>query len=279
LGEITKEHEPFPNFDEMLVCDLRDSLDAFLDAVVWSEDSDFRKMMSANSSFTTARIEKFYGEAWEADAHALSLAPSDLGNRFGVLSHPYLTSGLAYRDSTSPIHRGVFLLRYILGRTLRPPKEAFTPLSPDLHPDLTTRERVAQQTSPENCQVCHTKINGLGFALENFDAVGRYQSTDRGRAIDASGRYTTRLDETIEFDGPGELARYLAGSEDAHRAFVNRAFQHFVKQPPAAFGLDTEERLLKSFVKDSFNIRKLLIEIAVTAATEIEQNDDDRGSS
>src|SRR5690606_28358820 len=60
-------------------------------------------------------------------------APYDLG----ILSHPYLMSGLAYSDTTSPIHRGVFLVRYMLGRTLRPPNEAFTPLSPDLHPDLT----------------------------------------------------------------------------------------------------------------------------------------------
>ena len=90
-----------------------------------------------------------------------------------MLTHPYLMSGLAYRDSTSPIHRGVFLMRHILGRTLRPPQEAFTPLSPDLHPDLTTRERIALQTSPDGCQTCHIKINGLGFTLENFDAVGR----------------------------------------------------------------------------------------------------------
>jgi hypothetical protein len=138
-------------------------------------------------------------------------------------------SGLAYRDSTSPIHRGVFLMRYLLGRTLRPPNEAFTPLSPTLHPDLTTRERVSLQTSPESCQVCHIKINGLGFALEKFDAVGRYQEKELGRAIDASGRYTTRNGETVEFAGPRELADFLADSDDAKRAFVVRAFQHFVE--------------------------------------------------
>ena len=152
-----------------------------------------------------------------------------------MLSHPYLMSGLAYRDSTSPIHRGVLLMRYLLGRTLRPPNEAFTPLSPTLHPDLTTRERVSLQTSPESCQVCHTKINGLGFALEKFDAVGRYQEQELGRAIDSSGRYTNTVGETVEFAGPRELADFLADSDDAKRAFVVRAFQHFVKQPLAAY--------------------------------------------
>ncbi|MFN9911787.1 MAG: DUF1588 domain-containing protein, partial [Pirellulaceae bacterium] len=100
--------------------------------------------------------------------------------RFGVLTHPYLMSRLSYHDATSPIHRGVFLIRYVLGRNLTPPSEAFAPLSPDLHPDLTTRERVTLQTQDDNCQACHIKINGLGFTLENYDAVGRFQTEDRG---------------------------------------------------------------------------------------------------
>ncbi|MCA9233463.1 MAG: hypothetical protein KDA57_22680, partial [Planctomycetales bacterium] len=57
-------------------------------------------------------------------------------------------------------------------------------------------------------------------------------------------------------------------SEDAHRAFVNRAFQHFVKQPPAAFGPETLDQLTKSFAETGYNIRQLLIDIAVLSATD-----------
>lgn len=269
IDEITKDKDKFPNFDPPLANDLRKSFDAMLDAIVWSEESDFRQLLLADRSFTTPRMHAYYGDDWIATRDRDELQPSPMASdrSFGVLSHPYLMSGLAYRDSTSPIHRGVFLLRYVLGRTLRPPNEAFTPLSPDLHPDLTTRQRVELQTSPQNCQVCHAKINGLGFALENFDAVGRYRDQERGRAIDASGEYITRADELQRFGGPGELARFLAESEDVHRAFVQRAFQYFVKQPPAAFGLETEDELLTSFRENEFNIRKLLIEIAVVSAT------------
>ncbi len=64
------------------------------------------------------------------------------GERAGVLTHPYLMATFAYTATSSPIHRGVFLSRSVLGRTLQPPPEAFTPLPPDLHPRLTTRERV-----------------------------------------------------------------------------------------------------------------------------------------
>ena len=222
-------------------------------------------------------------EAQQERHNHLSLAVGDSGRiphrrllktrsadsqHFGLLSHPYLLSGLAYQDSTSPIHRGVFLIRYLLGRSLRPPDEAFTPLTPDLHPDMTTRERVQLQTSPQSCQVCHAKINGLGFVLENFDAVGRYRIQEGEKPIDASGGYTSRTGQEIAFQGVSELADYLAGSDDAHRAFVNRAFQHFTKQPIAAYGARRLDLLTEKFRENDFHIRNLLVEIATIAATQ-----------
>ena len=177
-----------------------------------------------------------------------------------------MLSGLSYHDTTSPIHRGVFLIRYMMGRALRPPNEAFTPFSADLHPDLTTRERVALQTSPENCQGCHVKINGLGFVLENFDAVGRYREKERSKTIDPTGRYLTRRDEEVTFNGVRQLAEFLANGDDAHRAFVARVFQHFVKQPIAAYGPDTLDNLVKKFRDSNCNIRALIIEVTVIAA-------------
>ncbi len=331
FNEITKNGQAFPGFDAALVSDLRGSLDAFLDDVVWSQESDYRNFFRADWAFTTNRLAAFYGDAWKPIPIAPPITPAsepisepisestggppteppktdgdakpaenagektetdsekktpaknieskpaenelkrtlpDAEHRFGLLTHPYLMSGLAYHDSTSPIHRGVFLIRYMLGRTLRPPAEAFSPLSPDLHPDLTTRERVQLQTSPESCQVCHIKINGLGFTLENYDAVGRYRDLERGKSIDAKGNYDPRAGGLVGFAGPADLAEYLVNSDDSQRAFVSRAFQHFVKQPVAAYGPETMDRLLKSFRESNFNIQQLLVEIAVVASLE-----------
>ena len=106
----------------------------------------------------------------------------------------------------------------------------------------------------------------MGFSLENYDAVGRFRETEREKAIDAAGMYTDRADRQVKFRGAAELADYLANSPDAHRAFVSRAFQHFVKQPPAAFGATVLDELTDRFVKSGFNIRELIIEIAVVAA-------------
>ncbi|WP_164104128.1 DUF1588 domain-containing protein [Candidatus Laterigemmans baculatus] len=270
VEEVTKDANLYADFGPELVSDLRASLDAFLDEVVWSEASDYRQFFQADWTFTTDRLAAFYGDTWrpaEAEGPRLRRSVPDSERRMGVLSHPYLMSVLAYHDTTSPIHRGVFLTRHVLGRVIRPPSEAFSPLAPDLHPDLTTRQRVALQTSPDSCQACHTRINGLGFALENFDAVGRYRSSEREQPIDSSGSYITRSGELVEFETPRELADLLATHEDSHRAFVIRTFQHFVKQPPAAYGPETVERLVEKFQQSGFNIRELIVEIAVVAAT------------
>ena len=272
--DIVKNAERFPEFDAKIVSEQKASLDAFLDEVVWSEASDLRQLFRADWTFTSPRLASFYGDEWkpasespDALARTAALSPQ----RVGLLTHPYLMSGLAYQDSTSPIHRGVFLMRNILGRSLRPPKEAFTPLSPDLHPQLTTRERVELQTSPEGCRACHSKINGLGFTLENFDAVGRFREREDDKPLDTAGHYITRDGESVTFRGSTELADFLADSQDVHRAFIKRAFQHFVKQPVAAYGVNRLNELADGFRKDNFNIRNLLVEIAVISANETSQ--------
>src|SRR5580693_6197269 len=120
--------------------------------------------------------------------------------RAGVLTHPYMMAAFAYPGESSPIHRGVFIIRGILGVTLRPPANAtFTPLPPEQHPNLTTRERIALQTNAETCVACHSVINPLGFALEKFDSIGRFRAKENGKPVDVSGHYDTRAGSTAQF--------------------------------------------------------------------------------
>jgi hypothetical protein len=270
LKEISKDSEAYAGFDASLVNDLRASFDAFLDEVVWSEASDFRQLLQADWMFTTERMREFYGAAWQAVDQAapatLRRSVSDSSIHVGAITHPLLMSSLAHQRTTSPIHRGAFLTNQLLGRVIRPPNAAFTLLDPDLHPSLTTRQRIELQTGEVNCQVCHSKINSLGFALENFDAVGRFRSTENDQPINANGSYIELGGQQVSFDGARQLGDYLAGSPDCHRAFVEAAFEHFVKQPIAAYGPDTLEQLSGAFRDSGFNIRQLIVLIAVTAA-------------
>ncbi|QDT04081.1 PA14 domain protein [Rubripirellula lacrimiformis] len=285
IEEVTKDGDAYPGFDDRLVSDLRHSFAAFVDHVLASDGSDFRQLLQADWTFTNDRLAQYYGDAWkladvqaESDeakdgqksdppsGHPLGRSVSDANVHVGLLTHPLLMSDLAYHRTTSPIHRGVFLTRHILGRVLRPPNEAFTPLNPDLHPGLTTRQRVELQTGEVNCQVCHVKINALGFALENFDATGRFRDLENDKPIDATGGYLARDGGSSEFVGARELGDFLAGNEDCHRSFVEAAFEYFVKQPIAAFGADRSDQLTESFQKNGFNVRQLIVDIAVIAS-------------
>jgi hypothetical protein len=198
----------------------------------------------------------------------LTRTTADPAIHVGALTHPLLMAHFAHHDVTSPIHRGVFLSRYILGRVIRPPQQAFNPLDEELHPKLTTRQRIELQTSSKNCQACHRKINALGFALENFNEVGRFRDAEEGQPIDARGSYQPRRGDRVEFTGARQLGDYLAGSEDCHRAFIEAAFEHMAKQPIAAYGPETTEHLLKTFRQSGYHIRQLIVEIATIVATE-----------
>jgi len=160
----------------------------------------------------------------------------------------------------------VFVGRGLLGLPIRPPMDAFTPLPADLHPNLTTRERVSLQTKPAACVTCHGVMNPLGFSLENFDAVGRYREKEREKPVDASGSYETRAGDTVRFTGAKELAKFLADSPEVHAAFMTQLFHHLVKQPVRAYGLNRPEELRKTFSENGFSVRKLVVEMAVTAA-------------
>jgi hypothetical protein len=263
--EIAKDPARYPGFDAQVAADLRTSLDLFLEYVAWGDDPDFRRLLLADELPLNGRLAKFYGADLPADAPFQNVK-LDPEQRAGVLTHPYLLATFAYTGATSPIHRGVFLSRGVLGVALKPPPEAFTPLAEELHPKLTTRERVVLQTKPNGCQSCHGVINPLGFALEQFDAVGRFRERDNGRPVDPTGTYETRKGEVVKFTGARELAKFLAGSEEVHAAFTEHLFHHLVKQPVRAYGPRQSAELRDSFAANGFNIRKLMVEIATLAA-------------
>ncbi len=265
VDEIDKSHEIFPGFTPELVADLRTSIELQLQQTVESEKASFLNLLTADSMFMNQRIAEFYGGDISAsqDFVEVSFEPDV---RAGVTTHPFLLSSLAYIESSSPIHRGVFLSRGILGRGIKPPPVAVAPAAPDLAPHLNTRERVALQTSPESCATCHQLINSLGFALENFDAAGRFRDSEMGRPIDASGQYLQRNGRLTRFSGPHELTEFLAGTEETHRALVRQLFHHLIQQPILAWGPETITELTADFRQHQYNLHRLQVEIAVHSA-------------
>jgi hypothetical protein len=294
IESLSKDSKLYPGFTSALVADLRTSLNLFLDDTMWNGESDYRKLLLADYAFLNHRLADFYGVNTNAEEHSDTTAgvskesgsdqtePKEVvevasadeffkatfgeQSRCGVLTHPYLLASFSYQKLTSPIHRGVFLTRHIVGRSLRPPPMAMTFKDADFAPNLTMRQKVSALTKPQACQTCHSVINPLGFSLEQFDAVGRFRTTENEKPIDPVSEYITDDGEKVRLAGAHDVAEFAIGSEQAHNAFIQELFHHVAKQPLEAYGPDTLEHLHDAFVKSNFNMKHLLIDIATLTA-------------
>ena len=245
--------------------DLRTSLDLFTEGVVWSEASDYRQLLLGDTILMNERLAKFYGQKVEPGA-GFQPVKMDPEQRGGVLTHPFLLATFSYTKSTSPIHRGVFVTRNILGRMLKPPPMAIAFMDDKFDPSFTMREKVTELTAKPACQSCHVTINPLGFSFERFDAVGRVRATDNHKPVDATSEYTAADGQVIKLTGARDVAKHAAESAAGQAGFVRNLFQSLVKQPPAAYSPELLGRLTDQFRADHFHIRNLAVEVAVVAA-------------
>jgi mono/diheme cytochrome c family protein len=284
--DLSKDKELFPEFDDAVVADLRRSLELFIDRVVWSRDSDYRQLLQADYLMLNDRLAALYrspqtesdkeldGEEIKRRARQRQFAsefqPVEFAadRRSGVLTHPYLLSAYAYHNNTSPIHRGVFLTRNIVGRALSPPPMAVAFKDDEFSKDLTMREKITQLTRDSACMSCHSVINPLGFTLENFDAVGRWRVTENLKPVNTTSEYTTASGEKLQLASARDVANIAVKSESAHQSFITHVFQHIVKRSPRDVGPELLEQLRVRFEKDNFNVQKLWARIAAVAAVE-----------
>lgn len=262
--DIAKDSKLYPEYSEEMLSDLRKSLLLFVDDMVWSNaPADYRKLLLSDTLFLNERLGKVYGKPEIKGGFQKVSFPNQ--GRTGVITHPYLLTAFAYHNNTSPIHRGVFLTRNIVGLTLKPPPEAIEFKDNDFPPNLTMREKVTELTRAKACMACHSMINPLGFSLEHYDAIGRWRAKEGQNPINDDGILKTDGGDHIEIKGPRDVANYAANSHEAHRAFVRQLFHHTVKQPALAYGPDTPDQLEESFRQIDYDIRSLLVKIALTS--------------
>lgn len=284
--DLSKDTTLYPGFSGEIIADLRTSLNLFLEDTVWNGASDFRQLLLSKTIFVNERLAQFYGidvgriiSSRSEVGRAASRAPEtpveetnddfvkvEFPDRSGVVTHPYLLAAFSYQKSTSPIHRGVFLTRNIVGRALKPPPMAQVFNDASFAPNLSMREKVATLTKAQSCQSCHSVINPLGFSLENYDAVGRFRTEENDRPINATSEYITDDGQTVHLRGARDVAEFAITSEHAQNGFIEQLFHQIVKQPVLAYGPDTMNQLRQTFVSSDFNLRKLLVEMATISA-------------
>lgn len=264
-AEIAKDQKEYPGFDQGVVMDLRTSLDLFAENIVWSEKSDYRQLLLGDTILMNQRLAKFYGQQ-VAPGDGFQPVKMDADQRAGVLTHPYLLATFSYTKSTSPIHRGVFVTRNILGRMLKPPPMAIAFMDDKFDPSFTMREKVTELTSKPACMSCHVTINPLGFSFERFDAVGRVRATDNKKPVDPVSDYVAADGSVLKLTGARDVGVHAAESQAGQAGFVRNLFHSLVKQPPAAYSPELVGQLTDKFRADGFHVRNLAVEVAVVAA-------------
>ena len=207
----------------------RRSLEAFLRGAF---DDGLPALLTATDYPLTEELAQAYGFEAEApedggsDADGSETEDNGLATyAFDPETHPALMAKLAYNDQSSPIHRGVYVLRSFLCTELPAPPEGVDLSPPPVDPESTSRERFATLTSPAQCNGCHARINPIGFLFSHFDAAGRYAtSTPTGRALD--GAATVMHGELGgAYSGAADFAHALAGS----RAVSDCVADHWVR--------------------------------------------------
>ncbi|RFC46454.1 MAG: DUF1592/DUF1588/PA14 domain-containing protein/DUF1595/Cytochrome C oxidase, cbb3-type, subunit III [Verrucomicrobia bacterium] len=264
-AQVSKDPKRFPEFSPAILADLRTSLDLFVEEVVWGESSDYRRLLLDDGLYLNHRLAAVYGvpNAVPAGGDEFRRVALPAQGRAGLVTHPYLLTSFAYHDNTSPIHRGVFLTRHIVGMRLKPPPEAIKFEDGRFDPNLTMREKVTELTRSQSCMGCHATINPLGFSLEHFDSIGRWRAQEKGKPIQAAGEFIDANGAAVKLSGARDLAVYAADSPSAHASFIAQLFDHLAKQPVESYGPGTADRLLAAFTGSGFKIRNLLVEIAV----------------
>jgi hypothetical protein len=207
----TPDVNSFPMFDDNLRQAFQRETELFV-ANELRENQSVVNLLTADYTFVNERLARHYGIPNIYGSHFRRIALAD-ENRRGLLGHGSILMVTSYATRTSPVVRGKWLLENILGA----PPPAPPPDVPDLPEEgeggkaASVRERMEKHRSNPVCASCHAQMDPLGFALENFDAIGRWRTNSEANTrIDASGT----LPDGTKFDGPAELRQLLASRRD-----------------------------------------------------------------
>ncbi len=197
--------DAFPEFDDSLRQAFRTETSLFFQNVL-REDHSVLELLDANYTFLNQRLAEHYGipNVYGPQFRKVTLTDP---NRGGLLGQGSVLTVTSYPNRTSVVQRGKWILETLLGTPPPPPPMVV----PDLVPhgkdgrQFTMREQMEQHRANPVCASCHSRMDPLGFALENYDGVGKWRDKDSGNAIDASGK----LPDGATFVGPAGLKKIL----------------------------------------------------------------------
>jgi hypothetical protein len=211
----------FPDFDPQLASDMRRETELFFDHVL-HDNLAIETFLKADYSFVNRRLARHYGLP-EPDSDQFQRVSLAATPRRGVLTQASILTLTSHPTRTSPVKRGKWLWEQMLGRT-PPPAPANVPAFPETNENenASLRIRFEQHRANTACAACHAFLDPPGFALENFDAIGRWRTQDANQSIDASGKLVTG--ERFE----NWQAFHALLSEERHDDFARCLVEHLL---------------------------------------------------
>jgi hypothetical protein len=265
LEQIIPDPKLFPSFDEQLRHDFSVEAEAFIGSI-FSNDRSVLELLTGDHTFLNERLARHYGISG-VTGNQFREVTLTAKERWGVLGKGAVMLRTSYGDRTSPVLRGAWVLDKLLGT---PP----TPPPPDTATDLsqkageqpkTVRARLEQHRDKASCRMCHGVIDPTGLALENFDAIGRWRTTDSqaNAPIDAS----TVLPSGVPINGVVELRAQLVDQPETFaRTVTERLMMYGVNRPLEYFDMPQIRAIVRGAAKDNYKLSSLVLGIVKSEA-------------
>jgi mono/diheme cytochrome c family protein len=249
----------FPDFDDNLRQSMRQETKLFFESIL-RENRSAMDLLNADYTFVNERLARHYGIPGVYGSQFRRIQVAD-ENRRGLLGHASILTVTSYPNRTSPVQRGKWILTNILGVPPLPPP----PDVPELKENQagarprSLRERMElHRTVSGVCAGCHQVMDPFGFALENFDGIGRWRTRDDGNVIDPSGK----LFEGSVVDGPAGLRRMLSKRPEVFvGVMTEKMLTYALGRSLEYYDMPAVRKIVRSAAPDGYRMQDLVIGI------------------
>jgi hypothetical protein len=263
LQSARPDVQEFPNFDENLRRSMRTETELFF-ASIMREDRSVLELLTADYTFVNQRLAEHYGVPNVYGSQFRRIQVTDPA-RIGLLGHGSIHTVTSYPNRTSPVLRGKYILTNILGT----PPPAPPPNVPALEENApgkearSVRARLEQHRANPVCATCHNVMDPIGFALENFDAVGAWRTKEPGGAIDSSGQMANGTPVT----GPETLRAALTAEPEQFVGIVTeKLLTYALGRGLEAFDMPTVRAIVRDAASDDYRFSAVVLGIANSTA-------------
>jgi hypothetical protein len=254
----------FRDYDQTLVRAFQRETELFLDSVL-REDRSILELITANYTFLNGRLAEHYGIPHIQGSFFRRVTFPPDSPRGGLLGQGGILTLTSYPTRTSPVLRGKYVLENLLAAPPPPPPPDVPALKTESETpgqDLPMREAMTLHRASPACSGCHARMDPIGFALENFDAIGQWREKDGGQAIDASGA----LPDGTKFTGLQGLKEYLARRPDAFAtAAAEKLLMYALGRNVQYFDRPAIRAIVRAAARENYTFASLVQGVAASA--------------